>query len=433
MNLPSRGQSAAGTQPATLGPSVVWHNWVGNQSAEVRHFNMPSCEDELGALVRRAAEDRLRVRVVGGGHSVTPVVPTDGLLLSCARLAGVYTVDPAARTATIGGGTRISALGQPLRAAGLALANQGDIDLQTIAGAVMTGTHGNGIELPCLAAPVRAMRLMTAADEIVELSRERTPDQLAAAQVSLGMLGVVLDLTLDLVPAYDLHERLWQASFDEGIEAAEELARANRHFMFFWCPHEHSGSLFSLPDTVSAGQERRPDMCEMRVMNITDAPPSSVAGRPNERIAPGYEIFPGGQPMPNHHECEYSVPVESAADVMRELRRIILAKHPTCIMPVEYRFVAPDEAWLSPFYRRTAVMISIASPAARDDRYGAFFADAEALFAQVGGRPHWGKIHHKARAGIASVYPRYDQFVQMRRELDPAGVFLNQHLEQLFA
>ena len=132
--------------------------------------------------------------------------------------------------------------------------------------------NGNGIALPCLAAPVRAMRLATAAGEIVELDREKTPDQLAAAQVSLGMLGIVLDLALDLVPAYDLHERLWQAPFEEGIEAAEELARANRHFMFFWCPHEHSGSLFSLPDTVSAGQEPRPDMCEMRVMNLTDAP-----------------------------------------------------------------------------------------------------------------------------------------------------------------
>ena len=143
---------------------------------------------------------------------------------------------------------------------------------QAIAGAVMTGTHGNGIALPCLAAPVRAMRLATATGEIIELDREKTPDQLAAAQVSLGMLGIVLDLALDLVPAYDLHERLWQASFEEGIEAAEELARANRHFMFFWCPHEHSASLFSLPDTVSAGQEPRPDMCEMRVMNITEAP-----------------------------------------------------------------------------------------------------------------------------------------------------------------
>ena len=431
MDLSSRAPIIAGSS-ATFGPPVIWHNWVGNQSAEVRHFNMPSSADELCALVHRAAEERLHVRVVGGGHSVTPVVPTDGLLLSCARMSGISAVDPAACTATIGSGTRISALGEPLRAVGLALANQGDIDLQAIAGAVMTGTHGNGIALPCLAAPVRAMRLATATGEIIELDREKTPDQLAAAQVSLGMLGIVLDLALDLVPAYDLHERLWQASFEEGIEAAEELARANRHFMFFWCPHEHSASLFSLPDTVSAGQEPRPDMCEMRVMNITEAPTASVAGRRNERIAPGYEIFPGGQPMPNHHECEYSVPVEVAADVMRELRQIILTRHPDCIMPVEYRFVAADEAWLSPFYRRTAVMISIASPAARDERYRAFFANAEALFAQVGGRPHWGKIHHRTQAEIAAVYPRYDQFIEMRRKLDPQGVFLNAHLTELF-
>src|SRR5581483_6217942 len=138
-----------------------WHNWSGSVTAQPQEIRYPTTIGEIAAIVREARARGLNVRVVGAGHSFTPLVQTDGMLVSLDRFAGIEAVDFAARRATVRAGTRIKALGEQLFAHGLAQENLGDIDVQSIAGAISTGTHGTGITLGSLSTQVVGLTLVT--------------------------------------------------------------------------------------------------------------------------------------------------------------------------------------------------------------------------------------------------------------------------------
>jgi FAD/FMN-containing dehydrogenase len=196
--------------PARLPPGGHWRNWVGNQSFVARHKAEPSSEDELAWLVCEASRRNLTIRVAGSGHSFTPVVATNGLLLSLKNMQGLVSADPDRKRVVVRAGTRIGDIGRELKRTGLSLANQGDIDTQAIAGALSTGTHGTGTGLGCLSPQAIGMRLVQPDGSIVEIDGDRDPEGMAAAQASIGMLGVISTITLQAVSAYNLKETLWR-------------------------------------------------------------------------------------------------------------------------------------------------------------------------------------------------------------------------------
>lgn len=187
--------------PAPLGAGGHWRNSVGNPSFIARHKGAPASEDELAAMVAQAARENLPVRVAGSGHSFTPVVATSGLLLSLEAMQGVVGADLARKRVAVRAGTKIGDIGRALKAMGLSLANQGDIDTQAIAGALSTGTHGTGLALGCLSTQAVGMRLVQADCEILDLDIDAAPEAMAAAQVAIGMLGVMSTVTLQVVDA----------------------------------------------------------------------------------------------------------------------------------------------------------------------------------------------------------------------------------------
>ena len=186
--------------------SGTWTNWAGNVRATPRIVVTPGSIAELRAAVVEAARRGETVRVAGAGHSFAPLCATNGTLLDLSRLAGVERVDSDTGEATIWAGTRIADLGEPLLAQGRALANQGDIDRQAIAGAVSTGTHGTGRKHGSFSAAVRAVELMRPDGELVTIDTTE-PERLRAASLSLGLLGVLTRVTLATVPAYKLREQ----------------------------------------------------------------------------------------------------------------------------------------------------------------------------------------------------------------------------------
>ncbi|MER8798261.1 MULTISPECIES: D-arabinono-1,4-lactone oxidase [unclassified Mesorhizobium] len=404
---------------------------MSNQVCRVKHFEMPSSDDDVCSTIKAAALNNLRIRVVGTGHSYTPIVPTDGVLISAERLSGIENIDHANGRVTLRGGTRICDVGSELRSAGWALPNQGDIDLQTISGAVSTGTHGSGDSLKCLAGPIVGMRIATGDGSIVNIDASQDADALNAAKVSIGMFGVVLSVTMKLVPAFDLHDKIWREDFEECMDHLDQLCQQNRSLRVFWCPTEHSASLYSLPNTFGMGRTRsKSDVCELRTLNVTAQSPESVEDRVGERIGPSYRIFPGSIPMPNHNECEYAVAYGDGPSVFREIRKLIKTKYPSQIFPVEYRTVAADDIWLSPYFERKTAMISVSGAAGED--YWDFIRDCETIFSSANGRPHWGKLHSLGRPEIEGLYPRYRDFVSQRARFDPDGRFLNDYLRERF-
>jgi FAD/FMN-containing dehydrogenase len=403
-----------------------WRNWVGNQSCVSRYKGAPENEAQLSEMVHEANAVGLNLRVAGSGHSFTPVVGTGGVLLSLANMRGVLDTDTQRGRVTVAAGTRIGEVGQALKARGLSLANQGDIDSQAIAGAFATGTHGTGAKLSCLASQVVGMRLVQPDGSILAID-DSDQEMLHAVQVSVGVLGVISAITLQTMPAYNLHERLWRDDFETCMDRHDELAAQHRHFGFFWCPVPESRHLYCLPDTSSVSStEKLADVCEMKVMDITDASPME---QPFERIAYSSEIYPI-EYVPNFHELEYAVPVQHGKEAIRAVRELMLTKHTNCIYPIEYRFTAGDPAWMSPFHHQDSITLSVSGGPGID--YWAYLRDVDAILRRYGSRPHWGKLHFLDTDDVTDLYPRAGEFRALRRRLDPEGRFLNDHLRMLF-
>ena len=342
-----------------------------------------------------------------------------------APLRGVTHVDAARRRVTALPGTTVGEFGEPLWAAGLALANQGDIDTQAIAGAIATGTHGSGNALASFSATLRACRLVDGHGEIVEID-ETQPELLRAAQVAVGMLGVMTSLTIEVVPAYRLAERIEHWPLSDVLERWDELFAGHRHFSFFWLPSEASAELYGLPTPPG---RRMTDTCYVK---IYDEAGDDVAddATPGRRVDRSYRIYPADF-EPNFHELEYFVPLERGREAVEAMRELMLASQPEAVFPMEVRID-----------RRRRRLPLIQLPHADDGHLGlgaaghrvlALPARRRRLLGEFGARVHWGKLHFLTPDQLAARYPESARFIAIRRELDPDGVFLNDHLRPLFA
>jgi FAD/FMN-containing dehydrogenase len=387
----------------------MWRNWAGNVSCEPRLQREAKSEADVAAALRDAARDGVGVRVAGSGHSFSPLVATDGLLLSLDGLAGIARHEPATRRVWVRAGTKLHDLGRALHALGLALENLGDVDVQALGGALATGTHGTGRTLPNLSARVSGLRLLLADGSLRVIREEDEPELLAAARVSLGALGVVTAARIDCVPAYRLHERVERLPLEECLASLGERCAEARHFEFFWYPSR--------------------DLAEAKAIHPTDLPPEAVAGKKYERIGWSHEILPSVREQ-RFVEMEYALPAEAGPDCFRAVRTRMRERHAEVVWPVEYRTLHADGAWLSTAHARETVTLSLHQDAALP--WQEFFADLEPVLRAHGGRPHWGKRHGLTARELHPLYPRFEAFRRLAAELDPERRFVNAHLAELF-
>lgn len=381
-----------------------------------------STEAEVQKWVAHAAQQGLGVRTYGTGHSFTPIVETGGLLLNTEHMCGITHIDSAKHRVSALPKTTIGDFGEPLWEVGLALANQGDIDTQAIAGAVATATHGSGRKYTNFSATLVGARFVDGMGNVVLVSDEQNADVLPALQTSVGLLGMMTELTLRVVPAYNLHARYKTLPFSAVLDQMEHYINDYRHISFFWLPTDASAKLYCL-DNGGA------DDCVVKLYN--EAPPDSQPTNlpANERVDRSYRIYPM-QYDPNFHEVEYFLPLEHTRDILKEMRKLMLRWLPLSIYPLEIRTVGADEAWLSPNYQRDNLVVSISGEPGVD--YWDYLRACDSLFAEFKGRPHWGKIHFMTADRLERLFPRYNDFVSMRHRFDPKGTFLNDHTRKLF-
>jgi len=386
-----------------------WSNWSGGVEAHPSRVATPRSPQEVCELVRRAAARGATVRTTGSGHSFVPLCATNDLLLSLDSLGGVLSADTETRRATIGAGTKLWQLGEPLRAVGLAMETMGDIDRQSLAGAISTGTHGTGRGLRSISNQVDGLRIATApAGDVVDLDAATDLSALQAAQVSLGALGVVTEIRLRLLPTYRLHERTWTVDAETALEQLTELVAKHRHFEFFWTSKR--------------------DTCWMKALDPTDAAPDELTDLEGERIGHSDVILPTERNQ-KFNEIEFSLAAEDGPACFREIRELMLRRYPEVVWPLEYRTLAADDLPLSSAYGRPTVTISAHEAAERD--YRPFFDDVETIFRSFGARPHWGKIHTHTAAELEPMYPRWADFQQLRETMDPHRTFTNDHLRRV--
>lgn len=413
-----------------LEPGRVWSNWFGEQSFVPTFLARPRTEADVREVVLAARRLGLPIRASAAGHSNPAIVPTPGIQVDFDGFKDVLDVDHDRLRVTVRPGIRVGELSRYLATQGMSLNNQGDIDTQSIAGAIVTATHGAGITLPCFSAQMVAARIVTADGSLRDLSAEADGELFKAFRTSLGMFGLIVSITLQAVPSYNIHKRSWNTDTEDCLGSLHQLLRDNRTFWFFWLPRKESAELYELPGgAVPSSATRDRDFCHMRAYNaVPVAEPAPMLG-PGEQFGHSSVIYPNVY-LPNYREVEYAVPFARFEAAFAELQQLFRTKHPEAIYPVECRAVKADDSYLSAYSERDGFAISVSGPL--EPASWNLLRDVDAVLDRHEGRPHWGKHHFMTPARMERLFPRYDAFRRLRRELDPEGVFLNDHLRALF-
>ncbi|TCJ28358.1 D-arabinono-1,4-lactone oxidase [Nocardioides jejuensis] len=422
----------------------MWHNWTGDQTCAPAHRAAPTSVDEVGTVVRAAADRGDIIRVVGGGHSFGDNVLTDGTLLSLDGLKGIQHVDRDTGLVRVAAGTRLFELNAALDAHGLALANLGDINVQSVAGAISTGTHGTGALLGNLATFVESLELVTADGSVRELSGE----ELRAARVSVGALGVITAYTLRTVPSFRLEEHRGLTPLPALLADLDERVDGNDHFEFFIFPHASRALTKDLnrTDAPAAARGRARAwfdevLVENHVLDLISRTGrrfprhiprlnrfvTSVAGG-STKVGRSQDVFSSPRRV-RFTETEWAFPREACAPALKEI--LAVAEKHDANFPLEVRFVASDtDSMLSPAYGRETAYI--AAHAYQGMAWEEYFAGVAAIAGEYDARPHWGKRHALDAATLSGRYPEWDAFQTVRKQLDPDGVFANAHVRRIF-
>ncbi|HEX3716191.1 MAG TPA: D-arabinono-1,4-lactone oxidase [Trebonia sp.] len=430
---------------------MTWQNWAGTATADPVRRRWPRSAEEIADAVTAAAADGLTVRALGSGHSFTATAATSGVALDLSGWTGVVSADLDSGLVTVRSGTTIRELNAALDTLGLAMANLGDIDAQTVSGAISTGTHGTGASLGGIATQVTGLELVLADGTVVSCSAGERPDLFGAARVSLGALGVLSTVTLQCVPAFALAADERPMPLEEVLAGFGEFAADNDHFEFYWFPYGKN-ALVKRNNRVAAGNApgAMPDwrrFLEYEVMENAAfgalcrtgrAVPATIkslnrlaAATLSKRSysAPSHQVFVTPRRV-RFVESEYAVPRESLLDVLAQLRAgVPRLAHPV-MFPVEVRVAAADDVWLSTAYDRDSAYVAIHQYVGLP--YEDYFQLFESIATAVGGRPHWGKMHTRDAAYLSGAYPRFADFLRVRDETDPARLFANPYLKQVF-
>ena len=430
---------------------MTWQNWAGTASADPARRSWPRSAEEIGHAVTAAAKDGLTVRALGSGHSFTPAAATSGVALDLSGWTGVVTADLDSGLVTVRSGTTIKELNATLDTLGLAMANLGDIDAQTVSGAISTGTHGTGAGLGGIATQVTGLELVLADGSVVACSADENPELFSAARVSVGALGVLATVTLQCVPAFTLAADERPMALEEVLARFGEFAADNDHFEFYWFPYGKN-ALVKRNNRVNGadGPDAMPGwrrFFEYEVMENAAfgalcrtgrAVPATI--KPLNRLAAAtlskrtysarsHEVFVTPRRV-RFVESEYAVPRESLLDVLAELRACVGGLADPVMFPVEVRVAAADDIWLSTAYGRESAYVAIHQYVGLP--YQDYFRLFESIATAAGGRPHWGKMHTRSASYLHSVYPRFADFLGIRDSIDPARRFANAYLQQVF-
>ncbi|WP_344359870.1 D-arabinono-1,4-lactone oxidase [Streptomyces gobitricini] len=426
----------------------TWRNWAGTVTARPVREARPASVQELADTVRTAAEEGLRVKTVGTGHSFTSIAATDGVLVRPDLLTGIRRIDRRRMTVTVESGTPLKRLNTALAREGLSLTNMGDIMEQTVAGATSTGTHGTGRDSASIAAQIREVELVTADGRVLTCSEKENPEIFAAARIGLGALGIVSAITFAVEPVFLLTAREEPMTFDRVTSEFDALHAENEHFEFYWFPH--TGNCNTKRNNRSAGPPAPPGRVSgwiddellsnglFQVVNsLGRAVPATVPAiaRVASRALSArtytdipYKVFTSPRRV-RFVEMEYALPREAAVEALRELKAMVDRSPLRVSFPVEVRTAPADDITLSTASGRDSAYIAVHMY--KGTPYRSYFTAAERILTAHGGRPHWGKLHTRDAAYLAEVYPRFGEFTALRDRLDPERMFGNDYLRRV--
>ncbi|KNY07556.1 D-arabinono-1,4-lactone oxidase [Microbacterium sp. GCS4] len=428
----------------------TWQNWGRSAQVKPLRVERPRSPEGVQRAVQAAVAQGLGIKAVGAGHSFTGIAIAPGVLLELDDLQGLVAADATSGRVTLLAGTRLHRIPRLLAPYGLAMENLGDIDRQSIAGAISTGTHGTGARFGGLATQVVGLTLVTAAGEFLRIDDHHNTEMLPAAALGLGALGIVVEVTLQCVPAFVLQAIDEPAPLDDVLSTLGARVTASDHFEFYWFPHTdvaltkrqqrmpESTRREPLPvvgrwidETLLSNGLYRAVCATAQVVPAITPPFSRLAVRvtgDRRYTDRSHRVLTQSRTV-RFREMEYALPAENVVPAFRAVRALIAQRGWRIEFPIEVRFAAADDLWLSTAHGRESGYIAVHRYWRAD--HAAYFEAVEQIMREHGGRPHWGKLHTLTAEQLRESYPRFDDFVALRDRLDPDRVFSNAYLERV--
>lgn len=431
-------------------PGGTWQNWGRSARVRPQSVEFPASADAVQRSVQAALSRGRRIKAVGSGHSFTGIAIAPDVLLDLSDLTGLVTVDAQRRRVTLRAGTRLHQIPGLLAPHGLAMENLGDIDRQTIAGAISTGTHGTGAAFGGISTQIVGATLVTGTGELLRVTEAENAELLPAVALGLGALGILVEVTVQCVPAFLLDATERPEPLLDVLDGLDDRVATTDHFEFYWFPHTdvaltksntrlpESAVRSPLPvvgkwvdETLLANGVYRA-VCGLGARVPAIVPPFSrlavtLTGN-RDYTDRSNRVFTQRRTV-RFREMEYALPAAAARPAFDEMRALIRARGWRISFPVEVRFAAADDRWLSTAHERDSAYIAVHRYWREDPTE--YFTAVEQIMLAHDGRPHWGKMHTLDAEALRVRYPRFDDFVTLRDRLDPQRAFQNAYLERV--
>ena len=378
-----------------------------------------------------------KVKALGTRHSFNNIADTTEDIISLEHLDRVVELDHAHHTVTVEAGMRYGQLCRYLHAEGFALHNLASLPHIAIVGACATATHGSGEQHGNLATAISALEIVAANGEIITLSRAHSGDKFHGAVVALGGLGVVTKLTLDLLPAFDMRQYVYEnlplAQLENHFDALQARAYSvslftdwrDAHINQIWLKQRVGDDAAPGPELFGAmlAREDRHPIAGISASNCTKQ--MGVVGPWHERLPHFRMDFTpsSGEEL----QSEYFVPrahAYAALNAVAHLREQIAPLLQIC----EVRTIAADQLWLSPCYQQASVALHFTWKK-NWLAVQKLLPRLEAQLAPFNARPHWGKLFTMPPARLQSLYEKLTNFQNLLRSYDPQGKFRNAFLD----
>ncbi len=423
---------------ATASPEKLT-NWAGNLEYSTSKVVYPETVEQVQAAIKQAE----KIRALGTQHCFNKIADSPHQLLSAKKLNKILALDADKKTVTVEAGVRYGTLGEYLQERGFALHNLASLPHISVAGSIATATHGSGVKNGNLATAVSGLEFVTAAGDVVTLTREKDGEQFLGAVVHLGGLGVVTKVTLDVLPTFqvkqDVYENLPFAELEKNFEA---IMSAGYSVSLFTDWQKNVISEVWVKSLVNGGQttKAKPELFgaklatrnlhpirELDAINCTDQ--MGVPGAWHERL-PHFKMNftpSSGKEL----QAEYFVPQSNAVAALKTINNLG-DKWIQDLFISEVRTIAADNLWMSSAYKRPSVAIHFTWKQ-HTDAVMKLLPIVEEQLAAFGARPHWGKLFTIPAAQLKARYERYADFQQLMRQYDPKGKFRNEFLDLNFS
>ena len=420
-------------------------NWAKNQQGSPAYFYQPESEQDLVDILTKHQQ----VRMVGSGHSWNDICLSDEALVSLDKFNRILHIDKDRLQVTVQPGIKLWQLNEALDQHGLALSNLGSIAKQSLAGAICTGTHGTGINFNILGGQVEAFTLIQPSGEKLVLHRQQQPELFNLCLVNLGALGIVSQMTLNVVPAFQLNDHTFLMDYDTAARQAQELVNQYDHLKMWWFPHTEKMVVYAYNRTIEKRNDSRfrqwlfDELLSVYtyrlLLSVGNLRPNwrqpinrllvKNFEKPLQRIEKSYKVFNVPEP-PLHRETEWAFDIQHTTELLMAYKRMINEGPHRLNFIQEIRFTKADDFALSPCYKRNTIWLGAYNA---DNRgWPELLHDFEQLAVRFHGRPHWGKEFTVGAEYLSSQYEQFENFKRVRNQMDSSNKLVNPYIQRIF-